>query len=262
MRIKLNLELVNPMDNLLPINYQYAVSSWIYNTLRKGNGEFATWLHEQGYRKDHKIYRLFHFSNLWIREKKIIDDRIQILSPRIGLVVSFLPMEIPTHFIRGLFQDTRFRIGDKKSQVPLVVKNIQSLEEPEFQETMHYRCSSPIVVSTYNPKVSKHPQYLSPEDEGYQKILMQNITRKYDALCDALGRKSEDLDVKFSWKMESAAKGKLVTLKGGTPMATKVRGYQYQFLLTAPIALQRTAYYGGFGEKNAQGFGCCEVVRK
>lgn len=260
MRIKLKLELVNPMENLLPINYQYAVSSWIYKTLQRGNENFATRLHEQGYRKDQKIYRLFLFSNLWIKEKKIIDDRIQILSPRMGLVVSFLPLEIPSHFIRGLFQDTRFRIGDRKSQVPLVVKDIQILEEPEFQETMHYRCSSPIVVSTFDPEVSKHPQYLSPEDEGYQEILMQNINRKYQALCEAMRKEPEVLVGDFSWKMESQPKRKLVTIKSGTPRATKIRGYQYAFSFTAPVALQRTAYYAGFGEKNAQGFGCCEVL--
>ncbi|GAH02699.1 unnamed protein product, partial [marine sediment metagenome] len=31
MRFKIELALENPVENLLPVNYQYELSSWIYN---------------------------------------------------------------------------------------------------------------------------------------------------------------------------------------------------------------------------------------
>ena len=63
----------------------------------------------------------------------------------------------------------------------------------------------------------------------------------------------------FDFKLLSAPKQKLVTIKPYTDNETKVRGFVYSFRLKAPVALQELGYYAGFGEKNSMGFGCGEV---
>jgi CRISPR-associated endoribonuclease Cas6 len=40
------------------------------------------------------------------------------------------------------------------------------------------------------------------------------------------------------------------------------KGFEFDFSLTAPVELMRIGYYGGVGEKNSLGFGCCELVNK
>lgn len=50
MRIRLVLT-VTEKERILPINYQYEFSAWIYKTLHYGNPEFASWLHENVYRE-------------------------------------------------------------------------------------------------------------------------------------------------------------------------------------------------------------------
>jgi len=42
MRFKIELIIENTAENLLPVNYQYEVSSWIYNTIHKGDKDIAT----------------------------------------------------------------------------------------------------------------------------------------------------------------------------------------------------------------------------
>ncbi|MBA7582674.1 hypothetical protein ES708_24610 [subsurface metagenome] len=42
MRFKIELALENHAENLLPVNYQYELSSWIYNTIHRGDKDIAT----------------------------------------------------------------------------------------------------------------------------------------------------------------------------------------------------------------------------
>ena len=57
MRLKLTLQ--HRPNQVLPINYQYLISSWVYRTLESANAEFATQLHEYGYDFRGKQYKLF-----------------------------------------------------------------------------------------------------------------------------------------------------------------------------------------------------------
>jgi CRISPR-associated endoribonuclease Cas6 len=62
--MRLQLTLQHPPNQVLPVNYQYLISSWIYRTLGNADAAFAQQLHEQGYDFGGKKYKLFTFSNL------------------------------------------------------------------------------------------------------------------------------------------------------------------------------------------------------
>lgn len=95
MRFRIELEIVDPARNILPINYQYELGSWIYNVIRNGDPRFASWLHQRGYAGQKKSFRLFTFSNLMIPARVVKGDRIEIQSATAGLMVSFLPEDKP-----------------------------------------------------------------------------------------------------------------------------------------------------------------------
>ena len=46
MRFKLAIKFEGKIPVILPVNYQYPLSAWIYKTIHNGNNEFAAWLHE------------------------------------------------------------------------------------------------------------------------------------------------------------------------------------------------------------------------
>ena len=48
MKLKITLE-VKQKGQLLPLSYQYELSSWIYGLIYKGDNEFARFLHSKGY---------------------------------------------------------------------------------------------------------------------------------------------------------------------------------------------------------------------
>lgn len=76
MRFNLNLSLTDRNRSVLPVNYQYELSSWIYKVINQSDPVFAKWLHDRGFSNDNKQFRLFTFSNLMVPQYEIAGDRL------------------------------------------------------------------------------------------------------------------------------------------------------------------------------------------
>ena len=57
MRLKLVLKIVE--GTVVPCNYMYELSSCLYKVLNEGNPVFTAWLHDKGYCKEKKAFKLF-----------------------------------------------------------------------------------------------------------------------------------------------------------------------------------------------------------
>ncbi len=258
MRFKLTLE-TQGKENILPINYQYEVASWIYKVLDQGDPEFAHWLHKNGYQSGKQYFKFFTFSHLNIPRKirKVDGDRIHIQSGKINMTISFLPEKASESFIIGLFKNTDATISDGKSWANFKVTQVEKLMEPEFETTMRLTTASPIVISQPEDKNGKlNHKYLSPEDEGFEKLFRQNLVRKFNAREGAATLETEP---EFKFRLIGEPRKKGITIKSNTSNPIKVIGYLFDFELTAPKTLVKTGYFGGFGDMNSQGFGCGEV---
>jgi CRISPR-associated endoribonuclease Cas6 len=62
-------------------------------------------------------------------------------------------------------------------------------------------------------------------------------------------------------KILNTPRSKLVVIKANTTQETKVRGFTYDFEITAPAELIEIGYKAGFGEKNSMGFGFGEYLK-
>ena len=255
MRFRLTLELTNPRERILPLNYQYELSSWIYHALNSADPAFAIWLHDKGYTDDRKQFKLFTFSNLVIPQRRIQADRLEIRSRDISMIITMLPDEMGSHFITGLFQDQSFALGDRLTQVPLKVASVEGLAEPAFSGNMSFTALSPLLISYKYPE-DRYARYLSPDQPDYPALLFRNLKEKYRTFF-----KKEFPFNEREGKLEilTPPRKKGILIKAGTPSESKIIGYQYDFRITAPVELLRLGYYTGFGEKNSMGFGCGEV---
>lgn len=255
MRFRLTLALTDQTRNILPLNYQYELSAWIYRMIHFGNPEFSTWLHDQGYTSDRKQFRLFTFSNLLIRKLQILQDRLIIQSAHVELTISMLPIDMIQHFITGLFGDKELLLGDHQSQVPMKVTAVEAIKVPQFTEKMSFRALSPMLISLKLPN-EKYARYLAPDHPEYPILFFRNLQEKLHAFE---GSPEIIHGTACSFKLLSEPKKKGITIKTGTLEQTKLIGYKYDFELNAPANLLRFGYYTGFGEKNSMGFGCAEV---
>ena len=269
MRFRLTLE--NTDKGLLPMNYQYELSAWIYKTLNYGNSEFADWLHREGYTNDYKQFKLFTFSSLMVPKFQINGDRMQIESREAGLIVSFYPIDSLEYFVSGLFSNQKFTVADKRSGASFTVKTVEKLPEPEFSNEMEFNALSPILVSYKHSEKQKYATYINPGDEQYGDLLIRNLAAKYRAFyaCETVTNADDETghsgqvdteNMDYDFEPLGKPKSRLITIKSGTKQESKLRGYLYRFRIKAPAELIRLGYYAGFGEKNSLGFGCGEVV--
>jgi len=168
-------------QRMLPMDYQYYISAWIYKVLKQADYDFAQFLHEKGYgQSDTKLYKLFCFSRLnlgrprlW-KEKKLFEISVQ----QIELQISFDVDQAASNFIKGLFMNQEFYLGDKFNGIDFKVAGVEALPEPEFQKTMRFRLQTPWVVS-FQAETDQNPQYLSPADDSFDRLIVKHLLEKY-----------------------------------------------------------------------------------
>jgi CRISPR-associated endoribonuclease Cas6 len=265
MRIKITFKLSGSRQ-VLPLNYQYPLSAWVYKVLGKGDHEFSKFLHEHGYRQENqKTFKLFTFSNLQFPDKawRIIKgtDRMELFSGTTQLILSFQIPVAAEKFVTGLFKDQKTEIGDRVSSVKMEVTTIEMLPQPEFLETMRFSTLSPVVITQVIDE-NKYEQYLKPGDKDYQRLFFKNLIDKHNAYAhstDAKNHLFENENLKFTSLTKNPV-SRLQTIKAHTNEEVKVRGYLFDFEITAPPQLIKTGYESGFGAMNALGFGCGEVI--
>jgi len=253
MRFKLLLNINQQVfGNALPLSYQYELSAYIYHTLAKGNADYAEWLHQNGFRYEEKPFRLFTFSNLLIPQISIDKEhgRLLLNSDAATLIISFLPERSTEEFVKGVFAEQVFTLGDKMSKVQFTVQQVEVLPTPNFNGELRGETLSPICLSTKNDEGKIH--YFSAADPEAGGAIVNNLINKYEAF---FGKPFEG-NTAFEWKTLTEPRSKLITIKAGTPQQTNVKGSLCRFSLKADNELLKIAYETGIGEKGSQGFGC------
>lgn len=264
MRIKITFKLPHHRQ-LLTLNYQYPLSSWIYRVLEKGDREFSKFLHEKGYQlENQKRFKLFTFSGLQFPAKtsQIIkgSDRMEIFSGTAQLILAFqVPAAVGT-FITGLFKDQKAKIGDQISSMKMEVANVEMLPEPAIGSMMKIRALSPVVISKLGDG-DRYEQYLKPGDKDYDTLFFKNLTDKFSIFALNNDGKKVLTGERLSFRcLTTAPKSRLQTIKAHTSEEVKVKGYLFDFEIEAPPELIKTGLDSGFGAMNALGFGCGEII--
>ncbi|MDD2412654.1 MAG: CRISPR-associated endoribonuclease Cas6 [Bacteroidales bacterium] len=254
MRFKISLSLIRSQNQKLPLSYQYELSSFIYKTIARGDKMYADWLHGNGFATNGKQFRLFSFSNFHIPQYLIDkkEERLIIQSNEISFDIAFLPERSTEEFVKGIFANQQFSIGDKISKVEFKVNSIELLPQPDFSKPLIGKTLSPICVTMKNE--TGKLDYFSPEHPDYSLLLKNNLLTKYEAFHGT----PITTDVFLVWETNNKPHPKLIKIKSGTKEETRIRGYNCRFKLFATPELMKIAYNAGIGEKNSMGFGMIE----
>lgn len=176
---------------------------------------------------------------------------IQILGDRVEWTVSFLPEQSTAEFVHGLFANQRLVIGNREHKVAMEVVDVEIQPRINFVGKQLFRTLSPICVRT---KEGGRTQYLSPKAPQYSQALLTGLLSRYHAI----NGKEYVGDIFIDFKLLNEPKSKLIAIKSGSKMETKVRGFDFIFTLTLPEPLMRIAYEAGLGEETGIGFGMIE----
>ncbi len=265
MRIKITFKLPG-IRQVLPLNYQYPLSAWIYKVISNADKKIAGLLHETGFKlENQKTFKLFTFSNLQFPHGswKIIrgSDRMEIFSHQAVLIIGFQIPEILNNFVAGLFKDQLMELGDKISTINMEVGSIEMMKEPRIGEKVKIHLLSPLVISRKTAE-DQNETYLHPEDKDYANLFFKNLIDKHNAWQLQTGETPTDFNLE-SLKFKNLTQhpiSRLQTIKAFTETPIRVRGFLFDFEISTPPGLIKTGLNSGFGAMNALGFGCGECV--
>ena len=255
---------------LVPFNYQYLLTGWLYRVLQGADAQYTTFLHQHGYRTERKTFRLFTFSDLRLSRYEVRPGKGQgpggllLLSPEADLTLSFYVDRAAEAFVTGLFREQTLVLANRQQRAQLVVERVEMQPVSLAQDRVTLRTLSPVVVAEKDE--TGMDQYLHPADESFGPLLLRNLIDKYRSVAPDTppGWIPEPLPEAFSYRLLTQAnrvRSRLVTIKEGAREETKVRGwYGFDFELTGPAEVLEVGMLAGVGRYNAEGFGCVQAV--
>ena len=257
MRVKLTLSQQESKTSI-PINYNYYITSLIYNVLSRSSQDYSNFLHDEGYQHEgSKNFKLFTYSQLEFPDINVEGDTIISTSDEVNLCLSSPVDEFVEHLANGLLQQGEVRIADSQFRT----ETVEIMELPDFtgKEEVKFLCLSPIVSSTMKEKDgSLNTYYYRHDDPGLEDNIKANLEKKYQLVHGEEVNTGDRFELEFDQSYIERKDGrvtKLVSFKG-----TKIKGIFAPFKLKAPPGLIEIGYEAGFGGKGSMGFGMAEVV--
>ncbi len=266
MRLKLSLIPLNP-KTVVPINYNYPLSSALYKILARAAPDYAKWLHVNGYRSPaERFIKLFTFSRLYLPGKPLLRNRTLAAGddrPWFLHISSPMEFDFVQNFVMGLFEEQKLEIGGPGAVGHFLIESIETLPEPEFSSHMHGKTLSPIVCTTKRETEGRVQKYFyRVTDDDLPQALRQNLLAKYETIygkpCNSQGLQVQ-FDMDYFQQRGERRVSKLIIIKEGTREETKIKGFEVPFSMNGSMELMRIAWHCGLGDKNSMGFGMVDL---
>lgn len=102
-------------QRMLPMDYQYYLSAWIYKVIGQADPLFSDFLHSQGYVNGHRSFKLFGYSPLSFGKPVLWKEKslFEIQENQLSVNISFHLAEAAERFIIGLFNNQKLYLGDR-----------------------------------------------------------------------------------------------------------------------------------------------------
>ena len=256
--MRLTINLIKPEGPIkLPIHHNYYLQSFIYRYMRDVAPELSDSLHSEGFKvnvgKGIKRFKLFTFSRLNPRRAPKRQGGFFIYPSSVELIVCSPLTKVLEAFARGIVKVDRVRVADET----LIVREVRvkTLKE-EVSGPLLVRTLSPITVreTVVDETGKRRSIFLAPFSHEFFARLERNIKDKWEALT---GAKADEMS--FSVRLADGVGFRKSLLKYKN---TVVEAWDGMFVVDGDPNLLRLALYAGLGERNSQGFGCIEVVKR
>ncbi|MCL5792204.1 MAG: CRISPR-associated endoribonuclease Cas6 [Deltaproteobacteria bacterium] len=259
MRVKFTL-IPNNSNKALQVNYNYFLTSLIYNIIEHSSKDYSHFLHDTGYRLggSKNGFKLFTYSMLQGADARVKGDIITFGKGQVSWYLSSPINDFLQHLITGAFaQGQEIEIGPKLNTLDksigsnrFLIERVETLNTPVFNKSMHFTCLSPITVSTVLKDLNCH--YLRPWEEGFADAIKNNLIKKYKLVY---GKDIADADFKVTidtayMNKKSGKITKNINFKG-----TNIIGFMAPIEVAGNPELIEIGYEAGFGEKGSMGFG-------
>jgi len=261
MRIKITFR--NAAENtVLPINTNFYLARLLNQLTREYHHYLSSLLPPA--RSNH-FFDMYTFSQLIIPNRKIISDKIGILSERFFWYVASPYPQFLGIVARKLRDRSRASIDSNM----FPIERISFIRSPAFRNSRaRFTCLSPIAVYRQTFKNRHHASYqfkggyILPDEKGYHDFVERDLLYKYNVLQ---GKKRNHLNFNLEFDQNYIRKRKnritkVITLERGTRDSEQIKGVLAPFQIKADPDVLRLIYDAGLGQLNSFGFGMVETV--
>lgn len=241
--IHITFRLEKPL--IVPVNYQHLLQAFVYSLLPQ---EEASLIHEQGFKHNNRIYKLFCFSRIQ-GEETYYDRRTKKLTFKSKIMLSI------SSIIPELIEKTaNFLMLSKNIPFHSQYITVDAIDYDKLiitQDELTVKAVSPITVySTFVKRNgSKITHYYTPYDKVFEYFIEENFVRKYEAFTgEVLDHEKEILSIT---PLHVTNRNKVVTNYKGTWITGWTGTYQLKGKPEYLTFLLNT----GISAKNSIGFG-------
>lgn len=236
---------------VLPIAYNHIVQGFIYCLLDPALRRF---LHNEGYAYEKRQFKLFTFSRL-SATMRIVKDSIA-LTPPVRLAISSPKHEILQSLAEGFFNKEKYVLGKND----ILVESISVLPMPDFSKPLTAKMLSPWTMYSTVTKADgrKWTQYYEPFDEEGQRLLVENLRKKYEVIYG----NTEDFQfsfMPFKVNFKNRQVVKFRKFNNDREQTTTITAWNGLYNLDGSPSALELSYDTGIGAKNSMGFGMWEV---
>ena len=225
----------------LPINYNHILQGIIYHKLIDAF-DYSTFLHDKGFKKNDKIFKIFTFSKLQGHYK--IDNRRIEFDEKVSLEVRS-PQVLLIQLLADSMEREGLTFGDTKYEIENLYISDYSVEANDLDITM----KTPICVYSTD-SLTGFTTFFTPNDTEFYSHVVENFRNKYEAYYGVTP--NEDIQIT---PLEVKAKDKCVTNFKGI----YISGWQGKYRLSGKRKYLDFLYNTGLGGKNSQGFGMFDI---
>jgi CRISPR-associated endoribonuclease Cas6 len=230
----------------LPLNYQYVMQGFLYRSLTET--QFANFLHEVGFQKGNRTFKLFTFSRLYgthrilMKQKKI--EFSETVTWHVSSVLETLIQQLAEYL---MFSETIQLHGQL-----LTVEKVE-IQRPRLNKNKYkIEMLSPVTVySTYEKEERKKTHYFQPKDPVFPILIESNFENKYEAYHGVRPEHKfgiHPIQVIDKYKVVTTFKGHIIT------------GWLGKFEIESSPEQLAFSYDTGIGGRNSQGFGMFDII--
>ncbi len=243
MRIKISLYAEKPI--CLTFKYNLAIRGLIYHLLPY---DFATFLHDSGYKYQKRNFKMFTFSRV---QGKLLKQKIQefplVFQAPIKFYVASPINQILEYIASNSIVSTEIYLEKNRC----ILQSIEVERDPNLKSKLKIRMLSPMTIrSTLKGENNRSKSYYySPYEADFSLLMTRNIQKKYKTIYN------KEINGFLNIKPIKNIKKRVII--GDNNFVIKAWDGIYE--LSGPKELITLSYFTGLGEKNSQGFGMWEV---
>jgi CRISPR-associated endoribonuclease Cas6 len=242
--MQLSFEFESSNDLCLPLHYNHLIQGFLYESI---DPDLSRFLHDKGYEVDNRPFRLFVYSRILGNYRIISSEEKIFFTPKIKLLIASPCDKFCLSLAKNIIRRGDLHLGNNILHSVTYTTHSSCVNN----ESIVVCTQSPITVysTLFRPDQRKYTVYFQPGDPDYNRLITENLQRKYRAFY-----KKQPPSGDVSVRSHSRLKRSIVKYKGFI-----IKGYSGNLSLNGPPELLQIALDAGLGAKNSQGFGFIQM---